>query len=248
MAWLVNVALLIGAFAWIFGSGQSLRTIELLHGKYELGGVGTDVTIRDPSRLSWDTTVVSVGAGVAAVTQLVMFGSLFLGPRRFRTTRLWLVFTAVTCGWLGLLVSWQDIYWWGQRYRVKSDLAPIAELARKLNADWPVEDGEYPGLGMYLAYPKGAPRTMLLLGDATFPQSTLRVSSIERTADGAIRFELSGKERGAWLEWRADDSAPESFVGGLESDYRVARYERIAPEWFLVRYRTPGRLGSHGDG
>jgi hypothetical protein len=211
--------------------------MELLHSRFELGGDASTV-IRDPARIGWDATAVTVGAAIAAVTLLVMFGSLFAGTPRFRTTRFWLVFTAITCGWLGLLVGWPNLYWLGQQVRVRSELASIATLAQELNQNWPVEDGEYPNLGMYLAYPKGAPRTMLLLGDATFPNSSLSVSAIERTADGAIRFELSGNERGAWLEWRADDTPPESFVGGLESNYQVARHERLAPQWFLVRYRA----------
>ena len=93
-------------------------------------------------------------------------------------------------------------------------------------------------VGPFLAYPKGNPTTVLPLQTITFPNTKLQFSAIERTKDGTIRFELSGKERGAWLEWRADDNAPAAFVGGLETSYNVTRQERLAPRWFLVRYRA----------
>jgi hypothetical protein len=96
-------------------------------------------------------------------------------------------------------------------------------------------------VGPYLAYPKGGPTTILPLHWITFPDTSLRFSAIERTADGAIRFQLAGSEAGAWLEWRADDRAPMPFKSGLDMHYNVGRQQRLAPRWFLVRYR-PGAV------
>jgi hypothetical protein len=94
-----------------------------------------------------------------------------------------------------------------------------------------------PGIGPYLAYPKGGPTLVLPLKWITFPETDLRFSAVERSSDDVIRFELAGNEAGAWLEWRADDRPPQPFKSGLEMHYNVSRHERLAPHWYLVRYR-----------
>jgi hypothetical protein len=93
-----------------------------------------------------------------------------------------------------------------------------------------------PGVGPFLAYPKGDPTTVLPLRQITFPDTALRFAAIERTRDGAIRFELAGDEAGAWLERRAVDRPPGPFKSGLDMNYNVSRTARLAPHWFLVRY------------
>jgi hypothetical protein len=99
-------------------------------------------------------------------------------------------------------------------------------------------DGDLPEMGPFLAYPSSAPRALLPLDGPTFPETQVPFSAVERTDDDVMRFELSGKEFGAWLEWRRDASEPQSFVGGLETHYDLARFARLAPHWFLVRYRA----------
>jgi hypothetical protein len=87
-------------------------------------------------------------------------------------------------------------------------------------------------------YPSSAPTALLPLSGPVFPSTTMPFSAVERTGDDAMRFELAGSEVGAWLEWRRDSSEPQAFVGGLETHYEVARFARLAPHWFLVRYRA----------
>jgi hypothetical protein len=137
-----------------------------------------------------------------------------------------------------LLIAWPEIYWAGQQRRMMSVLAPVEAMARSLEVNWPREDGDLPGIGPYLAYPKGGPTTILPLRWITFPGTSLRFTAIERTNDGAIRFELAGAEAGAWLEWRPRDDSPRSFHSGLETNYYVTRGQRLSPRWYLVRYRA----------
>jgi hypothetical protein len=141
-------------------------------------------------------------------------------------------------GWLGLVVGWPEVYWHGQLTRVAAALPQIDKMATKLAANWPRSDGELTQIGSFLAYPKSDPRSLLLLGIAIIPGTDLQFSAVERSADGTIRFELSGRETGAWVELRNDDNDPQAFVGGLETSYRVARWQRLSARWFLVRYRS----------
>jgi hypothetical protein len=123
---------------------------------------------------------------------------------------------------------------------MKAVMPAANELVAELKSDWPSVDSALPNIGPFLAYPLNGPTALLPLGEAKFPKSRARFSAVERTGDSVMRFELAGSEAGAWLEWRRDGSEPVSFVGGLNTDYRMMQAARLGPEWFLVRYRAAG--------
>jgi hypothetical protein len=236
--------LLVVAFGWVYFFGQSREMIELMQAVVKRGVGVTDsasgILIRDSSRLVMDVIVGLIASGLALGTLITMLVSLFVGGSRFRTTRMWLVFTAVACGWLGLVVSWQSIYWFGQQQRVKAALPAADAMVETLRSGWPTVDSMLPDIGPFLAYPVNAPMALLPLSEAKFPKTKLRFSAVERTGEDVLRFELTGSESGAWLEWRGDGSEPRSFVGGLDSEYVVIQAARLSAEWFLVRYRAAG--------
>ena len=239
-AWAVNIGLLLAAFGWTYCFGQSRETIELM--RYQIGAprAGSGIVVRDASRLSSGVTLGIAASVVAAGAAVFMLVSLFAGGSRFRTTRWWLVFTAVVCGWLGLAMSWPAIYWLGQQQRVKRSLPAAEAMVTKLRSGWPTEDAALPDIGPFLAYPTDRPTALLPLSNATLPNSGLRFSAVERTGDDVMRFELGGPEQGAWLEWRGDGREPVEFVGGLETKYVVTKAARLGADWFLVRYRAAG--------
>jgi hypothetical protein len=230
--------LLIAAFAWTFLDGRSLQAMDFL--RFVSGFKVHHVESMMLSGGVWNTisTTAICAALLAISTFATMFISLFAGSRRFRLTRSWLLFTALACGWLGFLVGWPEVYWNGQQRRMRAVLIPAEELARHLDANWPAEDGNLTGVGPFLAYPIGDPTTLLPLQWAGFPKTRLRFAAIERTNEGALRFELSGSELGAWLEWHPDGREPATFVSGLDSTYTIIRQQRLAPNWFVVRYRA----------
>lgn len=236
--WTLNVMLLVAAFVWVYRDGRSRSMIEQAKSLLTFDDASSLRQVFETYGVAPPVWIVFVAALIASVTLAGMFCGLFLGAGPFRSVRMWLVFTAMAAGWLGFVVSWPEVYWHGQRQRMSTLLTPVEALAVKLNTNWPIEDGYMEEVGPFLAYPKGNPTTVLPLQTITFPNTKLQFSAIERTKDGTIRFELSGKERGAWLEWRADDNAPAAFVGGLETSYNVTRQQRLAPRWFLVRYRA----------
>jgi hypothetical protein len=234
-AWVLNFVLLAGAIAWIFCDGRSLRQIESLE-----NWLGITQSVASPSLRSPYRTVpippAAIGLALAGLTLLAMFSSLFLRSSQFRTTRWWLGFMGVACGWLGTLTTWPEIYWRGQQHRLQAKLGAAASIVETVTAKWPVSDGEIAGVGAFLAYPRERPNTLLMLGESSSPRAAIQFSAIERSADGAIRLELAGSETGAWLEWRPDKTRPQSFVGGLQTHYTLQRYRYLAPHWYLVRY------------
>lgn len=215
--WVLNLALLVAVVGWIFVDGRSLGKMQSLPG------------------------TVSSGAAVVISLILASFAGillgLFQGPTWRRSLKAWLAFTALVSTWCALCVSWQSLYWLGQTVRVRGDLPVYTTLARELRDKWPVKDGKSPTLGPFLAYPLGKPRTLLPIGVANVPGADAPVAAIERSELGALRLQLAGAESGAWLEWHPDDSAPQSFTGGLQTSYELLREAELQPGWYLVRYR-----------
>jgi hypothetical protein len=236
--WAANIVLLIAGFVWVYGWGESRGVLELVQRAFAIGGANPAFIARDPARLERGVAFVEGVLVFVGCSLPVMLGSLLFGPRRFRTTRVWLVFTGLACGWLGLVMTWPTIYWIGQQRRVSGLVAAAERTVSELQSHWPAMDGELPQIGPFLAYPSSAPTALLPLSGTTFPKTAVPFSAVERTGDDAMRFELSGNEAGAWLEWRRDASEPQSFVGGLETHYDVASVAQLAPHWFLVRYRA----------
>jgi hypothetical protein len=110
-------------------------------------------------------------------------------------------------------------------------------VAASLRADWPDSDGERDDIGPFMAYPRGGPRTLLLLTTPEIADVRTSISAIERATTGGLRFQLTGSEPDAWLEWHPIGSMPESFRGGLMTNYILERSAPLGGGWFVVRYR-----------
>src|SRR4029078_4101782 len=91
--------------------------------------------------------VALAAAGLATCAWVVMLGSLFGGSQWFRALRMCFVLMAVTCVWLGLVVGWQSVYWFGQQQRMKSLLPAATELVEQLKSGWPRGDRALPKIG-----------------------------------------------------------------------------------------------------
>jgi hypothetical protein len=228
---------LVVALVWIFSDGRSLRNVQSLQGWLGIGNSTSSTGLFD-TRIPLAVQAMALGLVLAIGTLTTMFCSLLVRASRFRTTRWWLLFTGVVCGWLGLLMTWPEIYWRGQQVRVRARLDAAADVVKTVTANWPASDGEIAGVGSFLAYPPAGPSTLLMLGEGESSHAALKYSAIERSVDGTIRFELAGSEAGAWLEWRPDETRPQSFVGGLATHYVLGQNQQLAPRWYLVRYRA----------
>ncbi len=236
LAWGIHLTLLVAIGVWLLADARASHAVSLLTAQVEALTSGANASPKVPRDLARPYSFLWGGVIAAAGSLLVMFVGLFLGGQRFRGLRAWLLMTTVVCGWLGLYLTWPALAWQGQQLRLGSQLTHVSDFAAKIDAEWPPLDDQVPELGAFISYPIDTPSTLLLLRHARFPGTSLEFSAVERTSDGALRFELTGHERGAWLEWRPDASPPTPFRSGVETHYQVQQAGQLGPHWYLVRY------------
>lgn len=191
------------------------------------------VPVAPPRQLGYRVALLWGLTGVGVVTLLGIFALLFAGPASHRSLRSWFALTLLVAAWLSFCVAWPEVAWQSQRLSSWSRLGQFDSLATSLRDDWPVDDGNRLALGSFMAYPKGDPRSLMVLKTGSTPP----ISAVERTDDGALRFELRGAEPGTWLEWQPANTVPHDFTGGLDQEYRVQRYSPLGHGWYLVRYQ-----------
>lgn len=242
-AWAINLALLAtfclristdGLFPYVANAvGASLSSpLENLPG------------ILGSSELRGSALLIVFGGAFGLLSLVGIFAALFAGTRAHRRVLSWLAFMAVAAAWLTVITTWQEISWQGQKWRVAQHIPTFDRLVASLRGDWPTADGVHSSLGAFMAYPRTDPRTLLLLESKPQSHGDILIRAVERTNDGALRFELAGNEQGSWLEWHPSQSEPNSFVGGLEGRYELVRSAPLDRHWFLARYRTTGGSGS----
>jgi hypothetical protein len=231
--WIANLLLLAGVVLWIFFDPQFPAAAPLVGASvHEMWGGDTAVA-RQNSRPGWRLPVLWAVLVAVVVTTLLLIVALFAGSTTHRRLRSWFAFTMLIAAWLTVLVAWREFAWQGQKLRTREMIDAFDPLAKSLVDDWPIKDGERPGLGSFMAYPQGRPRMLMMLISETNPQ----ISAVERYDDGSLGFELRGEENGTWLEWHPAGSTPKSFVGGLEAEYEFGRTSPLGRGWYLVRYR-----------
>jgi hypothetical protein len=190
-------------------------------------------------RRTWALRVIVASA---AGCLLGIIAGLFVGTPRHRSIRSWLAVTALLAAWLAVATSWRDIAWAGQRWRTWRQLDAFETIAAPLRKEWPSQDGVTKALGPFNAYPTDTPTVVMLLTSKPWELGAA-FRAIERSPDGALRFDLAGKDGDAWLEWHPAPSAPASFVGGLETQYELERSSSLGDGWFLTRYRSEDASG-----
>ena len=239
--WFVNVAALGGLVAWIFCDGKFSDVVLALRADLSARlGNGNEIGVwpQLASRV-WALYIVGILAVGSAVG---IFLGLFLGATTHRRVRSWFAFTLLLATWLTLFASWHELAWRGQVLRLRNQMDGFESVAASLRSDWPAVDGERPGIGPFMAYPIGGPRMLMMLTTPNLPNTRASISTVERSDDGALRFELTGDEPGVWLEWHPPGTAPQSFIGGLMSEYPLDRSEPLGQGWYLVRYQRASEV------
>jgi hypothetical protein len=232
--WRLSVTTYLLLCAWIIFDAMFVQAALALPAAFRGMSGLTELRVYSP-QLAWRMLALAAVVFCAAASLVGVLATLFLGATRHRGVKSWLAFTTLVAAWLSLTVSWSDLAWQGQQWRVRAHLPDFDTLAASLNSAWPEEDGQRPALGAFMAYPHGQPRVLLLL---SAPQSGLSFSAVERSDRGGLRFELAGNESGSWLEWHSPGDRPASFVGGLLGHYTLDRCADLGDGWFLTRYRT----------
>ncbi|MBA2118006.1 hypothetical protein [Bremerella alba] len=235
--WLINAAILLLLAGWIVWDARFSSTWD--HLEFQLGWTedGSDLDeFANSLAAQWKIFVLGFMVIVGAVSLGMLTFGITMGSRGHRALSSWMVFLSLACCWLGLMNSWDELIWAGKRLRIDSHVAAFQSIAQSLNQDWPKVDGQRESLGPFMAYPSGKAKTLILLTTPPMAQTGPTFSSIERSDAGGIRFQLSGSERGAWLEWHPSGDQPESFVGGLLEPHHLMRSVSLGEGWFLVSY------------
>lgn len=236
--WLLNIALLIGALVWNFCDNHFSQIASSL----ARSGVGiTDPDVPAPLSLlnSRGRTFgfIAIVFGFAGSLGVILT-SLLVGPSKHRRVSSWLALTALVACWLALIVGWHDLAWQGKQWRLARQVAAFEPAAEALRTAWPDNDGQRPEVGVFMAYPQPDPKMLLMLTPPAGRSPLEHFSAVERSPEGALRFELTGDESGDWLEWHPPGSQPASFIGGLRGDYQLQRSTALGDGWYASRYRV----------
>ncbi|WP_459556680.1 hypothetical protein [Lacunimicrobium album] len=180
-----------------------------------------------------------MGSFFAGLCLALGIAAVFLNRGRERIV-LPAVAIVLALGWIATGTKWDYIRLRGQSAELAQFAGPVRELAQELNGFWPQQGGQIASFGAFLAYPYGTPRTLLMLGDAHIPGTSLRIAAVERTPGEAIRFQLSGEAPKVWLEWRTVETPPSAFQGGLQQVITPVEYHEIASDLFVVKYLIDG--------
>lgn len=236
---ILHALVLVTTSAWLLVDPVAISTFR----------IGLDRQALTIPTATWQQFQLEVGT-IRAVgflsLVLVVIGLIVFESRRFvsrrserPTVRSLLFLTAMVGCWGGLLISYESIAWQGKRFRSLDRVSAMDKLAIRLDDDWPAEDGEIDGLGPYMAYPFGKPTVLLLLTPYPLDRTDTVISAIERSTDGALRFQLGGVDGGDWIEWHGNQTRPTSFTGGLSERFNVSQYVPLREDWYLVRYNSP---------
>jgi hypothetical protein len=135
-----------------------------------------------------------------------------------------------------LISSWPEIAWQAQGWR----LARITNKLEQLIQEQPINRGPDVGetqFGYANTYQGASGTTVMLLARFDVPNSHISFRRVELSTGDTHRFELSGSEQGAWLEWRPRGSEPQPFVSPVFQQHHVDRFKSLGSDWFLVRYK-----------
>jgi hypothetical protein len=168
---------------------------------------------------------------------------LIKGPASTRNIRSILGLTAIIAYWLFLGRECESIVELGRSTRLSMQVSAIEHFAQEVDANWKelCEPNSTCStdlkLSNLLAYPVSNPRMCMFAGSFRLPQSTIEISSIERTEGESIRFQLGGEHLGYWIEKRWDGRWPQTFRSGLEYSMTPIKISQIKDTLYLVRYR-----------
>jgi hypothetical protein len=228
-----NAAVFVALSAWIFCDARFGESAARLRGQLSSPRAFANDSIND-AQLAHSLAKLQLLVVVAVASGAAIVAAAILGPPRVRRIHFWLGLCFIAAVWLALWATWSDLMWSGQVFRLKRATSSFQPLTL-LYTSWPDSDGSRSDIGPFNAYPNPHPRTLQLLTERR-STSGVSFSQIERLADG-LGFRLTGRDLGAWLEWRPSHDMPQSFVGGLSQRFDLEKYAPLGNDWFVVRYR-----------
>lgn len=176
---------------------------------------------------------------VSAITAVASFVLMLLQFLRRATIRRMLLIVLGLCAWLSLWVSYDKLSKWAVLRRARNALPRFEAAAEPLSQHWPTTHGTLPEAGAFWAYPDKRPNLLLLRARAGNPLCEDFGYKIERSDQGAIRFNLSGATD-CEIEFHPNGSKPSSHSSRLGASTVFLREATLLKEnWYLVRYGGP---------
>lgn len=239
-AWIVNAALFLTLVVWIWNdrrfTDQYPRQVALSSIKILPGQPPPTTHEFWPSRVRLRWGAVRVLISVATVTFAAIVAGLFLGDARHRRLRSWFMLLTLAAAWLAVATSYGEIMWASRIWTMSGRVDAFESYAAPLRREWPSEDGATPEFGAFSAYPVGKPTMLsLLTTPMQFDRRGWGFSAVDRSADGTLRFRLTGDISG-WLEWHPAGSAPQSFEDGLNVQHELTRAKGLGRGWYYTTY------------
>ena len=230
--------LAVAAVLWLFLDARFEASLDWWHFQNAAATPGEmlDYHMADWWWLRLRNSVLMVLIGMCGLATVAMVLQFVFGTAIQRGLRAMMGLIMVVAIWLAIGTHWQDIVWQGKQYRLSQILTEFQVATEPLREQWPQQDGDLEGLGQFMAYPVGRPRTLLML---TMPQMKSfpgTFASVEGQPGGPFRFELVDQEEGDWLEWHPAGSYPATFTGGLGDLYRLKKSHALHDGWYLARY------------
>lgn len=235
ICWAINALALLGTVVWVLRDGKFPEAVAAFtRHATALWGDKSALAVVPP--LLWPRVDALWGVLITATLSTIGIATgLIAGAGQHRNIRSWLVVMVLLASWLTLFTTWPELVWRGQLWRLRGSITEFDALADKLLAAWPDNDGDIPGLGPYMAYPIGKPRTLMMMTTPKVPNTNFEIQVIERGERGSLHFQLAGNEEGVWLVRELGDR-PQPFFSGLDGEYIPVQFRRVSPGWFAVRY------------
>jgi hypothetical protein len=138
----------------------------------------------------------------------------------------------VVC-WLVLFSSHSQVEHWSARQQASRILPQIETAAAALTAHWPTKNGHVaPDLDVLVDTHRNV---LIVVGRKSYPIREDFGYLIERSANGTLRFSLSGAFD-CNVEFHPTGSRPGAYVNGYGNPLEATEITRLKEHWYLVRY------------
>jgi hypothetical protein len=176
---------------------------------------------------------------LAITATITVFARILVGSETERSIKSMLLATALLAMWLGLLTSYDRLWWYSFWYRVLRCHDAMKAGVAALSDHWPGDRVFLPGLGSYVV---SADDPDLLYIDDRAPIAPFReaLGTISRNSKGDFSFAVASDPY--WrVHYMREGRSPHSFsraavTPGLEGRWDLQYVTEFSENWYLARY------------
>jgi len=243
-----SLALLLVMLVWIFLDDELYSAIHILRHNW---GFAEPLGTYTGSAYGWDEhgpriLLFLALSSLAILSILAVCYRLVFGDSRGRSLRSMMLTVALIGLWLTLILSREKIDEAVLRWRARKALPGL-----KIDAELYLAEG--PNMNEFLSDSLKKRRNEKVFtskwSDSPQLQSCVCMGGNWKIEGGGVRFEIWSRGKNAKIEYRPDESKPDSFTlipqdnrAVPSFNYYVEKYVELEPHWFLAWYSfTPPR-------